>query len=436
MLETVFRLLAVLLLVAANGFFVAAEFSLVAIRRSRVEQLVAEGHPLGPAVQRAVQRLSASLAVSQLGITMASLGLGWIGEPALADLLEPLFRALPEQWALVGAHTLAVALAFGTITALHIVLGEQAPKMFALQRTERTALAVAVPLDVFLVLFRPAIFLLNGMSNLVLRLVRLPPLAAEELVHSVEELRYMVIASRKAGVLDEVEGEMVNRVFGFGETRAHEVMVPRTEVVAVEATTSLEAALECVAREGRTRLPIYEENLDHIVGVLHLRDLARSLRQGQNPRAPVRTIMRPPLVVPESASVEDILAEMRRRRTQMAILIDEHGGTAGLVTMEDLLEEIVGEVQDEFERPHEPIRPQPDGTVLVDGLVGIEEFAERFHLDLPEEGYDTVGGLVMARLGRMPRTGDSLRLDDYRLEVEAMDGRRVATVRLSRSAAS
>ena len=430
MLETSLRLAAVLLLVLANGFFVAAEFSLVAMRRSRLEQLLAEGHPLAPAVRRAMDRLDAYLAATQLGITMASIGLGWIGEPALAALLEPLFHGLPEDVALIGPHALAVAIAFSIITGLHIVLGELAPKSLALQRTEGTALAVAAPLTVFFTLFRPAIAILNGAGNLILRLAGLRPATGEELVHSVEELRFLVTASRKAGVLDEVEGEMVDRVFTFGETRAHEVMVPRTEIVAVEAATTLEEAMQRVAQEGRTRLPVYEGDLDHIVGIVHLRDLVRALRAGESPQTTVRAVMRPPLVLPESTSVEDVLAAMRRNRTQMAIVIDEHGGTAGLVTMEDLMEEIVGEVQDEFERPHEAFRPQPDGTVLVDGLFSIYELQDRLGLELPEEGYDTVGGLIMARLDRVPRVGDRVSLNGYSLQVEAMDGLRVASVRL------
>jgi len=421
------------LLVLANGFFVAAEFSLVAVRRSRVEQLVADGHRLAPAVQRAVRRLDTYLAATQLGITMASIGLGWIGEPALSGLIEPAFYGLPKDWSWVGAHTVAVVIAFAIITALHIVLGELAPKSLALQRTEGTALALAKPLELFYFLFRPAIWVLNGAGNLVLQLVGLTPATSEEMVHSVEELRYLVTASRQAGVLDSVESEMIDRAFLFGETRAHQVMVPRTEMVAMDVHTSLEEALEIITREGYSRVPVYQANLDDIVGILHLRDLVRAVRQADNLTASVREIMRLPLLLPESVSAEIILGEMRRRRTQMAILIDEYSGTAGLVTMEDLLEEIVGEVHDEFEAPHEAVRPQPDGTVLIDGLLAIDEFQERFGLRLEDEEYDTVGGLVMAQLGRVAQGGDEILLNGYRLVVEAMDGRRVATVRLNKT---
>jgi CBS domain containing-hemolysin-like protein len=428
------RLLAVLLLVALNGFFVAAEFALVATRRSRVEQLIEAGNPLARGVQHALDHMNAYLAVAQLGITMASLGLGWIGEPAIAALLEPLFHFLPAEQAFVTSHALAVIIAFALITALHITLGEQAPKMLAIQRPEGVSLVVSIPMRLTVTLFRPAVMVLNGISNFFLALLRLPPTSEHEMVHSAEEIRYLVTASRKAGVLDEVEGQMVNRVFDFGETRIYEVMVPRTEIVGIEADSSLEEALARVAEEGRTRLPVYERDLDHIVGILHLRDAVRALHSGQEGRASVRAIARAPLVVPETASIEDVLKEMRERRTQMAIVIDEHGGTAGLATLEDLLEEIVGEVQDEFERPHEPIRPQPDGSVLLDGLVAIWDVQEQFNVELPEdEGYNTVGGLVMARLGRVPHVGDHVAVDGVQFQVEAMDGHRVATVRMSRT---
>jgi len=430
--DLVIRLLVVLLLVLANGFFVASEFALVAVRRSRVDQLVAEGRPGAVAMQRALQHLNANLAAAQLGITMASLALGWIGEPALAHFFEPAFHFLPGDWPLVSAHALASILAFALITVLHIVVGEQAPKVMALQRSEQTAIAIALPMEVIRWVFGPAIALLNGASGLVLRLFGLQPATEEERVHSVEELKYLVTASRHAGVLDEIEGEMVDRVFDFGETRTYEVMLPRTQMVAVEADSPLDAALDVMAAEGHTRLPVYEGNLDNVVGIVHVHDVLRAQRHGGSEALTVHRVMRPPLIVPESASVEAILGEMRRHRTQMAVVIDEHGGTAGLVTMEDLVEEIVGEVQDELEHPHDAIRPQPDGTVLVDGLVTVNEFGERFGVEVPDEDYNTVGGLVMARLGKVPRVGDVVKVDGYDLRVEAMDHLRVATVRLAK----
>ncbi len=430
-MEIALKLFAVVFLVLANGFFVAAEFSLVAVRRSRVEQMLAEGNRFAPAVMHGVKHLDMYLAACQLGITLASLALGWIGEPALATLIEPVFQALPSEWALVSSHTIAITIAFTIITILHIVIGELAPKSMALQRTESTALAVALPLRIFLIVFRPAIFILNSTGNLLIRAAGMRPASTEEQVHSVEELRYLVVASREAGVLDEVESEMVGRAFQFGETRAHQVMAPRTEIIAVSADASVEDALEYVIKGGHSRLPVYEANVDYIVGILHLRDLVTATRSGHDVQAEVRTIMREPLVLPETVSIETVLAELRRKRTQMAILIDEHGGTAGLVTLKDLVEQIVGDVSDEFEQPRDTIVIEPDGTALIDGRVSVEDLEDEFNLDIPDdEQYDTVGGLVMAHLGRIAQVGDEISLPGYSIKVESMDGLRVASVRL------
>ncbi|MSQ15913.1 MAG: HlyC/CorC family transporter, partial [Dehalococcoidia bacterium] len=303
-MQIAFNLLAVLLLVAANGFFVAAEFGLVAVRRSRVEQLIEAGHPIAPAVKRGIDRLNAYLAVCQLGITMASLALGWIGEPTMAAIIMPLFDPLPENFAIIGSHAVAVTIAFVIISALHIIVGEQAPKILAIQRSEAVALFVALPMGLLYIIFRPAIWLLNGATNIILRLIGLKPGTAEEMVHSVEELRYLVAASHEAGVLDKVESEMVGRVFEFGETRAHQVMVPRTEIAAVSADSFVEDAVEQVVKEGYSRLPVYEDNLDNIVGIVHLRDIVKTLMSGHTSQTKVRAIMREPLVLPESVSIE------------------------------------------------------------------------------------------------------------------------------------
>jgi CBS domain containing-hemolysin-like protein len=367
-------------------------------------------------MQRAVQHLNANLATAQLGITMASLGLGWIGEPALAALLEPALSFLPPNWGWVTSHVLASIIAFSVITALHIVLGEQAPKVLALQRAEQVARFVAVPMELCGRVFRPAIVALNGASAFVLRLVGLPPAMEHERVHSVEELRYLVSASRHAGVLDDVEGRMVDRVMDFGETRVDTLMVPRTQMVAVNVATPLDQATTRMAQAGYTRLPVYEGTIDNVVGLVTLRDLVRARLEGQSDAAPVRTLMRAPVILPEGASAEAALSEMQRRRTQMAIVIDEHGGTAGLVTLEDVLEQIVGEVQDEAEEPYQAIRPQTDGTIVIDGLLSVDDFSEHLGLTLPEQAnYNTVGGLVMAHLGRVPEVGDAVVLASCRL---------------------
>ncbi len=429
----VLRLASVLILVLANGFFVAAEFALVAVRRSRVEQLVAAGHPLARVVQRAVDHLDAYLAATQLGITMASIGLGWIGEPALAGLIEPLFSFLPGAWAVASAHALATAVAFAIVTALHIVLGELAPKSLAIQRSEPVALAVAPPLELFYFLFRPAISFLNGMGNLVLRVFGLQPARGEEMVHSPEELELLISESKKAGVLEPEEEALLHRVFDFAELSARELMVPRTAMVAIPINATAEEALRIAEESGHTRFPVYEKDTDHIVGMVHVKDLYRLARLARP--FSLREIVRPVLFVPETAQAIDVLQEMKRRHTHLAVVIDEYGGTAGLITLADLVEPIVGEVPSEFEPAERPdFAPQPDGSVLIDGLVLTREVNERFGLELDEEHYDTIGGFVFGELGRKPEPGDAVtvhgRSGTYRLVVEEVEGLRVARVRL------
>jgi putative hemolysin len=428
-------LFVVLLLVLTNGFFVASEFALVTVRRSRVDQLVAEGHPLAPAVRGALGHLDTYIAATQLGITMASLALGWVGEPAVAHLLDPLLAALPlegEGYA-VATHSLSVAIAFSVITALHIVLGELAPKTIALQRAETTALLVARPLGVFLFAFRLPIQALNRLGNLVVRALGLRPASGEELVHSVEELRLLVVGSREAGVLDETEAEIVGRVLGFAELTVREVMVPRTEMQALPVTATLPEVMDRAQTGGHSRFPVYEGDLDHIVGVLHLKDLIAVLKPTGAAPFDLRRLTRPVLVVPDSLPVDTLLAQLQREQRSLAAVVDEFGGIAGLVTVQDVLQRIVGQLGDEFEAARPPVARQPDGTMLVDGLARIEDVALECGLAVDASDtreVETIGGLVMLRLGRLPVVGDAVEVGGAKLRVELMDGHRVAQVRL------
>ncbi|MER3397846.1 MAG: hypothetical protein C4315_08445 [Chloroflexota bacterium] len=428
-IELVFRLLVILALVALNGFFVAAEFGLVAVRRSRVEQLEAEGHPLAPAVRHALDHLNAYLAVAQLGITMASLALGWVGEPLLAELLEPIFGFLSPALQVVSAHAVATAVAFGLITTLHIILGEQAPKILAIQRSEAVSLAVSVPMRVFFVALRPFVGLLNGASSLTLRALGLRPVAGEQLVHSVEELRLLVVASRQAGVLEPTEEEIVERALVIGEKTVYEVMVPRTLMVAVPEDATICDAVKLCLTSGHRRLPVYRGTIDNIVGVVHLRDMVAAVWPDCEPQAchrPVRELMREPLFVPENATIDSVLAQMRRG-DKLAIVVEERGGTAGLVTLTDLVTAILGELT-----PEAHVKVQPDGSLIIDGLTSIEEVNEHLGTNLDDPEYDTIGGFVTGRLGRIPRVGDTIEVDGYRFSVESMVGLRVGTLRVER----
>jgi putative hemolysin len=434
---SILGLAAVFALVALNGFFVAAEFALVSVRRTRIEQLVTEGSGSAKAVQRAIGNLDNYIAATQLGITLASLALGWLGEPAVAHLIEPLLAPVlggTDQKAL--SHTIAIIISFALITSLHIVLGELAPKTVALQRSEATALFVARPLDLFRLIFRPFIWVLNSAGRIVVRLFGLNATDEHTRVHSVQELEMLVTESREAGVLDQGEEVLLRRVFDFGDKTARQIMVPRTEVVGIPQEVTLRALIELAADERFTRYPVYSETVDNIVGVVHVKDLFKLLRNGfseEHERTfSLEPMVRPVLRVPETVHVADMLTQMQLKQHHFAVIIDEYGGTAGIVTLEDILEEIVGDVRDEFDTKEEgvyaEVEPGPNGTTLVSGLFSLQDAVERFNLRADEEAleeYDTVGGYIQGRLGRIPQTGDHIEVENYRIVVIEMDGLRV-----------
>ena len=425
------RIAGVLALVAANGFFVAAEFSLVTVRRTRIDQLVAEGHRRARAVRRALTEPDRYIAATQLGITMASLGLGWIGEPALATLLEPTFESLPPHLAEAAAHTVAVAVAFSVITAFHIVFGELVPKWIALERAEATALWVVAPTDVFRRVLWPFIRLLHGTAQAVVKALGMHGTDGRAMVHSEEELKMLVSASQEAGVIEEEEELMLHRVFAFADLTAGQVMIPRTELVAVAADTPLRDLLRKIGQSEPTRLPVYREDLDDVIGMLHVVDLVKALASaGADLNA--GALAREVLTVPVTLGANDLLAEMRRRRAREAIVIDEHGGTAGLVTFESLMERIIGEIPGEMGAQTRTI-VRPDGSADIDGLALVSDTNQQFGLHIDEGTYTTVGGYVLGRLGRRARVGDTIDVEGRKIRVEAIDGLRVAKVWLSKA---
>jgi CBS domain containing-hemolysin-like protein len=434
-LSTSARLLAIVVLVAMNGFFVAAEFALVTVRRTRIDQLVESGRAGARSVQAAHQQLDRFIAACQLGITMASLALGWIGEPALASLIEPPLESVLGFLATAVAHTISVIISFVIVTVLLVVAGELAPKGLALAAPERTALLVAPGTNLFTAIFRPVIWFLNTAGWVVLRPFGIQPRAEHEAVSSIEELKLVVMASREAGLLEVHEQQMVNRVFTLSTLTATQAMVPRTEVIAVDVDASLEELVQLIRDVGHTRFPVYEETIDNVIGVLNVKDLAGLLTSDPSTFPGIRRFLRPALNVPESIRLDDLLTEMRRTRTQIAIVIDEFGGTAGIVTLENILERVVGDVQSELEQPEVPeVVEAPDGSFLIDGLMLVDDFREQFGVRVEEDSYDTVGGFVFGQLGRRPEPGDEVALADGRaLRVEELDGLRIARVRLTPS---
>ena len=425
------RVFAVILLVLANGFFVAAEFSLVSVRRTRITELVSQGNASAVSVEKALENPDRVIAATQLGITLASLGLGWIGEPALSHWLEPIVGLFSKIIQPEVSKGISAGIAFTIITFLHVVVGELAPKSIALQNPEGTSLVVARPTLWTEFIFKPIILALNGTGNLILRMIGIKPASGHQLVHSVEELRMLVSASAEEGVVEADEREMLDAIFDLGDLQVGQVMIPRTEILAVEANTTVEELLSIVTQTTFTKLPVYEDNLDQIIGILHVKDLLSILYNPEDRDKIARDLARETIYVPEAIPVYALLHQFRTNRQHIAIALDEYGGTAGLVTLEDLLEEIVGEVSDPFDEPTPEIQNMPDGSVLIDGMTSIEDVNQHLNLNLDDPYYYTIAGYILAQLGRIPRVGDSIEKDGIQLRVQAMDGLRIASVLLT-----
>ena len=416
-----------LFLVALNGLFVAAEFGFVKIRATQVDRLVNEGKPTAGLVKDATQRLDIYLSVCQLGITISSLGLGWVGEPAFAYLLEPLLEPLgvPEG----SVHVIAFALAFGTITFLHVVFGELAPKSVAIANTEGTSLFVAPFMKFFYYLFLPGIYVFNGTANAVVRLFGVPAASETQETHSEEELRIIIEQSARRGILDTDEKDMLEAVFELEERRAREIMVPRPDVVSLPAGMPLDELFSTTAQGNHTRYPVHEDNsTDRIVGAVHIGDVMRAVEadEGLEAQLTARDLVREVLVVPENRAIDEVLKDLQRQKIEMAIIIDEWGSFEGALTIEDILEEIVGEIRDEFDEEELMLHKLPDGYYSVDGHAPLTEVNEALGSEFESEDFETIGGLVFGLLGRAPEIGDEVVLDGYALRVEEVDGSRVA----------
>ena len=441
-IRTSLSLLAVLLLVLANGFSVATEFALVSVRRTRMQQLAADGNRRAQQVLGELKDLDTYIAATQLGITIASLALGWIGEPAVASLIEPLIRSLqfiPDASREAVTHTISFIVAFAFITTLHIVIGELAPKSIALQRAEQTALRVAGPIHLFYLALRPAIVMLNTIGNAVVRLIGIEPASGHQLVQSAEELRLAVDASREAGLVEDSAHDLVDRALLFPDLEAQHAMVPRTEIAAVSASASVDEVIETAVRSGHSRLPVYEGDLDHIIGVVSVKRLWPRLlaERASGTRVSDRSfqlqdLMTEVLAIPETSPASALLPRLRDSHTPMAIVIDEYGGTAGLITLVDLVESLVGDITDELD----PVRLNglrtADGSFSLDGLTTLMEAKEYYNLHFADDtDVETVGGYVFSQLGRPANVGDEIVTPDGQiLRTEELDGLRVARVRV------
>ena len=426
--EVLLRLGIALVLVLANGFFVAAEFSLVGSRTTRIQEMASSGQRGARMALQAIHHLDHYISGTQLGITLASLGLGWVGESTIAALLVQAFTPLPEPWDVVASHTVAGAIAFSLITFMHIVLGELAPKSLALLFPERVSVWTAAPLIAFARIFSPFIIVLNGSANLLLRAVGLRQPHEAERVHRPEEIEMLLRKTQEHGLMAQEPAEMIRGVFDLSETTAAEVMTPRTGMVAIPITATIEEVADTFLDSGHSRLPVFEQTIDHVIGVVLARDFWRSRRDRRE--AGLRQILRPVPFVPEGKDLEHLLREMQREGTHIVVVLDEYGGTAGLVTVEDVIEQIVGEIADEHEEAYADIR-QEDGKIVVSGRALVSDINERFGMALPEEEYTTAAGLAMGLLGRIAEEGDMIDVEGGSLEVLSMSGRRIEWLELT-----
>ena len=420
------NLVAVLLLVAANGFFVAAEFALVGVRSSRIETLAASGSRAAKRLMGVLRKLNAYLSACQLGITLASLALGWIGEPAVAHLLEQPLSGLSET----ARHAVAFIIAFSIITSLHIVLGEQAPKLMGLARAEKVALAVALPLELFYRVFSLPIRALDWASARTVNLVGIAATSEHASIYTEEELRKLVDLSRESGHLRAEERRLIHRVFEFSDTLVREAMVPRTEMAAIPNTCNVEQITKAFEQHRYSRLPVYRESFDDVCGFIHSKDVMPYLLHPE--KFKLEDVLQPPLYVVDTARLEHVLRQMQKAKMHFGFVVDEHGGLEGIITLEDLLEEIVGEISDEHdEEVNEQITELDESTFVLAGGLAVRDLNRRLKLSVPEsESYTTVGGFLMTQAGHVLKPGEVVQHDGLMFKVERVEKRRVMRVKL------
>lgn len=452
------KILAVLVLVAINAYFVATEFALVAVRRTRIEQRLRGGDQRARHVAWALDHPDDYISAAQLGITVASIAIGYIAEDSIHALILPYLTRIHLVVPFLGnpvitGHIVAIVITLIIVTYLHVVLGEQVPKMIAIQKAEAIALWTTRPTIIIGKIFRPLIKVMSGSASGIMRMFGLEPTGVHSIAHSPEEIRMLVEQSGQEGEIEAEQEQMIHGVFEFPEIMAREIMTPRPDVIALEVSANLDEVVTLLIEEGHSRIPVYEEDLDNIIGILLVKDLLpylvgtggvsqpeRSVQEDARPELQaaaageafvLREVLREPYFVPDTKRISELLAELRTRNVHLAIVLDEFGGTEGLVTLEDLLEQIVGDIYDEYDLPEPDFTITPEGDVLIDGGAAIDEVNERFGMDLSSEDFDTIGGFIFGALGRVPQPGDSIFVDGSgELRVEGIEERRITSVRL------
>jgi CBS domain containing-hemolysin-like protein len=418
-------------LVVLNGFFVAAEFAIVKVRASQIEIQAKSGSRVANIAKHITLHLDGYLAATQLGITLASLGLGWVGESVMEHILHNLLTALGStpQFVESFSSTASPIIAFSFITVMHIVFGELAPKSIAIQRPVATTLFIALPLQVFYVVFKPFIWLLNGFATVLLKLFGISNVGGQEAVHSTEELYYLLDQGKESGALDTNEHELIKNVFDFNERVVKNIMVPRTKISGIELATSGDAVIQTIISEGYSRFPVYDDIIDKIIGIIHAKDVLPLLASKKE--WTLSDIIRKPYFVPETKKINDLLSELQQKRIQIAIVIDEFGGTAGMVTLEDIVEEIVGEIQDEYDEEKPIVEKISDNEFIINAYATVYDVNEHLPHDLPEDqDFDTVGGLVSQAFGKIPEVGDSEECYGYLFTILKKTEQNIETIKL------
>ena len=424
-----FNLVLVVLLLLTNAFFVASEFALVSVRRTRLTQLSNEGNHNAELALKAIDEINKYMAATQLGITIASIGIGWVGEASIVKLLMHLFSFIPNfTIRLVSAHTIAVAIAFLIITLMHVVMGELVPRAIALQHSEKTSLLRIRPLLFAKAIFKPFIWVLNGCGTFLLGLINVKP-EEHHLSHSTEELNMLIDASYNDGVINETEKDMIQNVFKFSDLCAKQVMIPRTDVTCIPVDVSLDELKQITCETQYTRYPVYEDDLDNVIGILHIKDIYASVLKGE---FDIRKLIRKPMMVPETVNVDKLLLDFKQQQNQMAIVIDEFGGTSGIITLEDVLEEIFGEVQDEFDDDEvEDLVKISENCYEVNPMMRTDEFSEVFNVHIEDEDVDTIGGFVIKQLGRLAENNDSVIYENLEFVVKEISKTRITKLCLN-----
>ena len=420
-------ILLTLFLVALNGLFVAAEFAIVKVRASQVETKYLSGNRFAKNALRIINNLDAYLSATQLGITLASLGLGWVGEPIVAKIIANILEFFQISISETLLHQISLVAAFSLITVLHIVFGELAPKSLAIRYPERTTMLLAMPLQGFYLVFKPFIWILNDFANFILRVIGVP-MAQERDTHTEEEIRLLLKESKMSGNINTTEHELLENVFKFDDRLTEQIMTPRTRVVGIKADANLQQALEIIMQEDYSRLPVYEESLDNIIGILHAKDVIKNLNQ---PEVGVTSLMRKPYQVSERKSINTLLREMQKERIQMAVVLDDYGGTAGIVTMEDILEEIVGDIQDEYDNEMPIVQQKSETEFIVNALANIDEVNKFLPEPIPEsEDYDTVAGFINEVFGNIPDENEEVQGQSYTFKILHKENNAIDTVLL------